>query len=38
MKKIFIFISVFLFLTSMFSGCLEKFKIEDAGTIIFCDF
>jgi hypothetical protein len=22
----------------MFSGCLEKFKIEDAGTIIFCDF
>ena len=31
-------IVLILFLSVMLSGCLEKYKIEDTGTITFCDF
>lgn len=38
MKKIFIVIAIILVLSIVLSGCLEKYKIEDTGTITFCDF
>lgn len=38
MKKMLLGVVLILFLSVMLSGCLEKYKIEDTGTIIFCDF
>ena len=38
MKKMFVIILIILFLSVVLSGCLEKYKIEDTGTIVFNDF
>jgi hypothetical protein len=38
MKKMFVGILIILFSTVVLSGCLEKFKIEDTGTIVFNGF
>ena len=38
MKKMLVVILIILFLSVVLSGCLEKYKIEDTGTIVLNDF